>query len=107
MELEHGNMKAYLWGFFLSMALTLAAYFTVAQDLLTGRYLIGAIIALALLQAIVQLILFLHLGTEHKPHWNSLVFFFMAMVVLILVFGSLWIMHNLDYNDMPPMDMMR
>jgi heme/copper-type cytochrome/quinol oxidase subunit 4 len=34
-----------------------------------------------------------------------LVFSFMIMVLVIIVFGSLWIMYGLNYREMPPMDM--
>jgi heme/copper-type cytochrome/quinol oxidase subunit 4 len=42
--------------------------------------------------------LFLHLGNEAKPRLKLLVFGFMALVVMILVFGSLWIMYSLNYR---------
>lgn len=61
---------------------------------------------LAFGQFVVQLVYFLHLGTEQKPRWKLLVFWFMIVVVLIVVVGSLWIMYNLNYNMiMPPENM--
>jgi len=47
----------------------------------------------------------MYLAGEDNPHWNLLVFFFMIMVLVIIVFGSLWIMYSLNYREMPPMDM--
>jgi cytochrome o ubiquinol oxidase operon protein cyoD len=52
----------------------------------------------------IQLHYFLHLGDEPKPQWNLLTFGFMIGVVLILVFGTLWIMNNLNDRMMPQMD---
>lgn len=49
----------------------------------------------------IQLFFFLHLGQESKPYWNSQLFLFMLTILVILVIGSLWIMHNLSYNVMP------
>jgi len=49
------------------------------------------------------LIFFLHLGIESKPRWNLLVFYFMVVVLAILLYGSFWIMSNLDYRMMGKM----
>jgi cytochrome o ubiquinol oxidase subunit IV len=46
-------------------------------------------------------VFFLHLGRETRPRWKLAVFLFMLGVILILVFGSLWIMTNLNYRMMP------
>jgi cytochrome o ubiquinol oxidase operon protein cyoD len=84
--------------------LTLGAYILVLQHVnghhlfLTHRFLIGVILLFAMLQLIVQLVFFLHLGREKKPRWNLQVLMFAALVVTILVAGSIWIMSNLDYN---------
>ena len=107
---EKGTVKFYLLGFILCIALTLAAYFLVAKELLSGMTVILAILGLGVIQLAVQLIFFMHLGSEYadgrpKHHWNMLVFFFMIMVLVIIVFGSLWIMYNLNYRELPPMDM--
>lgn len=104
---ERGILKLYLTGFVLSIALTLAAYFAVDEYLLDRRVLVFAISALAIVQAFVQLIFFLHLGKESRPRWNMLVFLFMLLVVAIIVLGSLWIMYNLNDRVMSPMEMDR
>ncbi len=90
--------KSYLVGFLLSLGLTLAAYFMVSHHLGSGGVLMSIVVCLALVQLLVQLKFFLHLGSETKPRWNLLVFSFMLGVLLILVFGSLWIMYNLNYH---------
>ena len=38
---------------------------------------------------------------ESKPHWQTITFCFMLLVVFLVIGGSLWIMNNLDYNMMP------
>jgi heme/copper-type cytochrome/quinol oxidase subunit 4 len=58
-------------------------------------YLVGS---LAIAQLITQLLFFLHLEKEPKPRWNLLVLSFAVTVAVILVFGSLWIMQNLNYR---------
>ncbi len=93
-----GTIKSYTIGFVGSLILTLVAYFLVTQHVFEGWETVFAIVGLALIQLIVQLLFFLHLGRESKPRWNMLVFLFMAIIVAILVFGSLWIMNNLNYH---------
>lgn len=93
-----GDFKSYLIGFLLSLELTLAAYWLVVDHGLNNRVLMAAILCLAIIQLMVQLIFFLHLDKESKPHWNLMVFGFMAIVLIIIVFGSLWIMSSLNYH---------
>lgn len=101
-EVSSRTLKSYIAGFVLSLLLTMATYLVAISHILAGRALVGAIVALALTQLVVQLLFFLHLGNENRPWWNLQIFLFMGMVVAILVFGSLWIMSNLDYNTMSP-----
>jgi len=100
-ETDRGTLRTYVIGFVASIVLTLGAYLLVTHHLLSRRLLIAAVIGLALVQFLVQLLFFLHLGRESKPRWKLMVALFMVMVVLILVFGSLWIMTNLNYRMSP------
>ena len=100
-SVEYGNLKSYLIGFAASIVLTLAAYFLAIQHPFTGWKLDASVALFALIQASLQLLLFLNLAREARPRWNVLVFLFMLMVILILVVGSLWIMYHLNYNMMP------
>jgi cytochrome o ubiquinol oxidase operon protein cyoD len=59
---------------------------------------------LALLQLIVQLICFMHVGQEEEPRWKLLVFDFTLVVIVIVVFGTLWIMGHLDHSSMTPQE---
>lgn len=96
------SFRRYAIGFGLSIIFTLIAYFAVVNGILSGQNLIFLIASLALLQAAVQLIFFLHLSQEKGARWNLMMFLFMAMVVIIVVAGSLWIMSNLSYHGMSP-----
>jgi cytochrome o ubiquinol oxidase operon protein cyoD len=100
-ETDRGTLRTYVTGFVASIVLTIAAYLLVTHRALSRRTLIAAVIGLALAQFLVQLLFFLHLGRETKPRWKLMVALFMVMVVLILVFGSLWIMTNLNYRMTP------
>jgi len=92
------TLRAYTTGFVLSLALTLAAYYSVVNHKFSGNALLYWVAWLAIIQFFVQMIFFLHLGRETRPRWKLVAFLFMTMVVGILVFGSLWIMQNLDYH---------
>lgn len=99
-----GSMKSYVIGFILSIAFTLLAFYIVAEHLFTGWIIDLVIVGLGLVQAVIQLLFFLHLGEEPKPRWNLLAFLFMMLVVSILVLGTMWIIYSLDYrlmSDMP------
>ena len=95
---EEIKLRSYIIGFVSSVILTLCAYFAVTQNAFDRGLLIAVIVGLSLIQFTVQLIYFLHLGTERKPRWKFLVFSFMVSIVLILVIGSIWIMDNLNYH---------
>lgn len=98
---NHGTLRGYIIGFVLSLMLTAAAYVSVVGEVLKGGMLVAVITALAIAQLLVQLVFFLQLQRESRPRLNLVVFAFMLIVVGIIVIGSLWIMHNLDYNMMP------
>jgi len=97
------SSKPLIWGLVLSVILTLAAYFLVQGHSYNKAVLLGLIMGLGMLQAIVQLVFFMHVGIETKPHWNLIMFLFMVLVAIVIVGGSIWIMSNLDYNVMPGM----
>jgi cytochrome o ubiquinol oxidase operon protein cyoD len=99
-EVARGTVRSYTTGFGLSLILTIGAYLLVAHDVFSGWSLVFALAGLAIAQLLVQLIFFLHLGRESRPRWNLTVMLFAVMVVSIVVFGSLWIMKNLNYNHM-------
>lgn len=92
----HGTLKNYIIGFILSLVLTCLSFSLVLFKILQGKPLVYTLVILALFQAIVQLLFFLHLGKEEKPRWETVVFYFMVLVLLIIAVGSLWIMQDLN-----------
>jgi cytochrome o ubiquinol oxidase operon protein cyoD len=96
----HGTLKSYLIGFLVSLLLTGGSFFLVLTRLLSENFLIYSIIGLAITQAIIQLLFFLHVGQEAKPRWETLIFYFMLLVLFIVVIGSLWIMFDLNHRVM-------
>jgi cytochrome o ubiquinol oxidase operon protein cyoD len=94
------NFQTYSAGFGLSVILTLLAFWVVSAKLYTPAFTVGIIVTLAIIQLFVQLLFFLHLGDETKPRWRLTTLGFGLLVVVIVVFGSLWIMEHLNYNMM-------
>lgn len=102
-EKWHGTLKSYLIGFASSLLLTLTSFFLVVTKLLSDPVTIITIVCLALFQATLQLIFFFHFGREAKPRWETIVFFFMVMVLLIIALGSVWIIFDLNRRMMSNM----
>ncbi len=105
-------LRSYVVGFGLSLMLTLIAYLLVRGNLpdhnpaFTRDTLTAAVLTLAIAQLFVQLSFFFHLDQERKPRLNGTVLTFAAIIVFILVAGSLWIMANLNRNmNMTPAQM--
>lgn len=99
-HLWKGSLKPLVWGFIWSIILVLAAYFITVEYAIPHWVFLIVIMLLAAAQATIQLVFFMHLGIEESPKWNLRMFLFMLLIIVVLVGGSLWIMHNLDYNVM-------
>lgn len=100
-QLIKRSKKTYLAGYFISLLLTTTAFLLVYTHLFSRTLLIATLAFTALLQAAVQLKCFLHIGEEDKPYWESTIFAFLIVVLLIIIGGSLWIMYDLDQRMMP------
>lgn len=97
-----GTFLTYTTGYVSSILLTLGAYVVVVNHILNGGTMVFVIVAFGMSQLLVQLLFFLHLGSESGPRWNLVIFLFTIIIVAIMVGGSLWIMANLNYNMIPP-----
>ena len=99
-EASKKAMRSYITGFVLSIILTLIPYYLVVKDVFTAQSLVGTVVVFGVLQLFVQVVFFLHLHPKSRPRWNVIVFLYTLLIVAFLVIGSLWIMHNLNYNMM-------
>jgi cytochrome o ubiquinol oxidase subunit IV len=97
---SHGSLKSYTAGFILSIVLTLIPFYIVVNEVISGWGLVFSLFGFAVAQLLVQLQFFIHLGEESRPRWNLVMFLCMALILMIVVFGSLWIMNNLNYHMM-------
>ena len=97
---SHGSFGSYTDGFILSVLLTAAAFGIIMTGSLTGQSAVLAIAGLAFVQIIVHLVFFLHMNTSSAQRWNVMAFGFTVLTAVILIVGSLWIMHNVSMNMM-------
>ncbi len=98
-----GSLKDYGIGFGLCLALTLVSYFIIHDQWLSGLALMVTMGTLAIVQAFVQLYFFLQVGKDPKKNSNVVVLGFMALIVVIVVVGSIWIMDSLNSRVMTGM----
>jgi cytochrome o ubiquinol oxidase operon protein cyoD len=94
----HARTKTYVVGYLVSIILTLISFTLVAQGALPVVAIVGVIVGLAVIQVVIQLIFFLHIGSGHGARWKIVTFLFAVLTAGILVGGSIWIMNNLNYN---------
>lgn len=92
--------KSYFVGLGISIALTLASYFSVTLKLFEPIGIYTIISILAIIQVLIQIVYFLHIGSEGKPRWNLMSFIFAVIMVVIVIAGSMWVMYNLNTNMM-------
>jgi cytochrome o ubiquinol oxidase operon protein cyoD len=96
------------FGFVASLILTLTAFLLIVRPAffpLEKPMIIAILLCLAVCQAIVQSIFFLHILQEKKPRWNLIIFASTICIILVIVVFSMWIMHHLNYNMMPHQSM--
>ena len=100
----HGSRKGYWIGFLLSVLLTAPAFALVMSGVIADpRLTAGIVMALAMVQIVVHMIYFLHMNTKSENGWTMLALIFTAIIVLIVIAGSLWVMYHMNLNMMPGM----
>jgi cytochrome o ubiquinol oxidase operon protein cyoD len=103
--MKTATLKTYSIGLVASVGLTLGAYALVVNKMLTGQALVLTILAMAVVQLVVQMIYFL--GAESANRWNFGTFMLTLGTVIIVLGGSIWIMNHLNYammSDAPAME---
>ena len=101
----HASRRTYLIGFLLSVALTAVPFWLVMTGALAPQVAGILIVALAVAQILVHTVCFLHVNTRSEGGWTLMAYAFAAVMVLIVIAGSLWIMHHLSVNMMPVAEM--
>ena len=92
------HFGVYVFGFITCIILTLVAFYGVMHPSLSRHQLFTLVFGTALVQFIVQAICFLGLNVktlQGKMNVTSLIY---TMIVAgTTIFGSIWIMYNLNY----------
>ncbi|TDK26243.1 cytochrome o ubiquinol oxidase subunit IV [Luteimonas aestuarii] len=100
--IPHVSAKEYLTGFVLSVVLTAIPFWLVmAKVLPTPAITTLVILAFAVVQVVVHMVYFLHMNPKSEGGWNLLALVFTLVLVVIVLAGSLWVMHHLNTNMMP------
>ncbi|ACC74893.1 cytochrome o ubiquinol oxidase subunit IV [Paraburkholderia phymatum] len=100
-DASHGSVKHYVIGMLLSLALTFASFGVVMTHVVPRAMGLTAVVALCVVQLLVQLRYFLHLGSSADQRSNTGIFVCTALLIAIIVAGSLWVIHNANVNMMP------
>lgn len=91
----------YLKGFKLSIILTVIPFFLASFEFLTREASIILVVVCAVIQVLVHFGYFLHMRhKDPETGWNKVSLVFTAIVVFIIVAGSIWIMWNMNHNMM-------
>lgn len=90
----NSDRKSYVIGGALSVALTLLAFGVVAMGLPRRSAMLVVGLA-AIAQLVVQLRYFLHLRTSGQEREDLQVLLFSALLLIIMVAGSIWVLGDL------------
>jgi cytochrome o ubiquinol oxidase operon protein cyoD len=100
----HGSVKDYLIGFGLSVVLTAVPFWLVMTGAIADpRTTAYVIMAFAAVQVVVHMVYFLHMNSKSENGWTLMALIFTAIIVVICLSGSLWVMYHMNINMMPGM----
>lgn len=89
------TLRPYLIGYALALALTGLPFALVAWHALPASSTLAIIAVAAVVQMLVHLRFFLHVSPKTSAPENLIVLAFAAVLIVILVGGSLWILFDL------------
>jgi cytochrome o ubiquinol oxidase operon protein cyoD len=95
------GIRGYLVGFVLAALLTGVSFYIAQSTLVWQPSIPIALTVLAMAQMGVHLVFFLHMTSGPDNINNALALAFGLLIVMLLVFGSLWIMTHLNHRMMP------
>ena len=98
---------SYLVGFVLAALLTAVSFYMARSSLVWAPSIPIALSVLAIAQMGVHLVFFLHMTSGRDNVNNLMALAFGLLIVMLLVFGSLWIMAHLNHHDPSMHEVMR
>ncbi|WP_208278798.1 cytochrome o ubiquinol oxidase subunit IV [Massilia oculi] len=102
-HVTHYSAKDYMIGFALSAILTIIPFWLVMGNVLAPETTKWVILAFAGVQLIVQMMYFLHLNSKAEGGWNMMALILTIVILVIVMAGSIWVMHHMNTNMMPGM----
>jgi cytochrome o ubiquinol oxidase operon protein cyoD len=101
---NHGSLKSYSIGFVLSVILTAIPFWLVMNRVIANsNTAIFVLLGLAAVQIVVHMIYFLHMNTSAEGGWSLMALIFTAILLVIVLSGSIWVMYHMNHNMMPGM----
>lgn len=101
-----GGLRGYVIGLGAAALLTAASFWAATTDLIYAPGVPLFLIALAIGQMGVHLVFFLHITTGPDNTNNVLALGFGVLIVVLVLFGTILIMHQMNAHMMSP-EMMR
>ena len=98
------RLRTYLIGFVASAVLTAIPFWIVMSGAMGDTAsAVALIMTFAVAQILVHTVAFLHVNARAQGGWTLIAYVFTAVLLLITIAGSLWIMFHLNTNLMPGM----
>src|SRR5690348_18320245 len=92
------KLGVYTAGLISCIILTLIAFWAVMAAPFAKHIIFATIYAAAIIQFVVQIMCFLRLNTQTKQgQINVMSIVFTLVILIVIIFGSLWIMWSLNY----------
>ncbi|WP_250481984.1 cytochrome o ubiquinol oxidase subunit IV [Caballeronia sp. NCTM5] len=93
-DFPHVTVRGYLIGFVLAVVLTVASFWAATSGAFKGESAIVALAVLAAVQVIVHVVFFLPVNSSKGQRWHAISFAYTILMSLILIVGTVWVMHN-------------
>jgi cytochrome o ubiquinol oxidase subunit IV len=100
-------VRSYVIGLVLATLLSGVSFYLARSTLVWEPSIPIALTVLAIAQMGVHLVFFLHITAGSESVNNLMALAFGLLIVMLLVFGSLWIMTHLNHNMLPMDQIMR
>jgi cytochrome o ubiquinol oxidase operon protein cyoD len=93
-DFPHVTVRGYLIRFVLAVVLTVASFWAATSGAFKGESAIVALAVLAAVQVIAHVVFFLHVNASKGQRWHAMSFAYTILMSLILIVGTVWVMHN-------------
>ncbi|WP_270180530.1 cytochrome aa3 quinol oxidase subunit IV [Alkalihalobacillus sp. CinArs1] len=102
-EQTHSHFPwSHVIGFALSIILTLFALWVGFESGLSNTMIIVVVVALALFQAAIQLLMFMHISESEDSKYQVGTILYSLFIAVAVVAGSIWVMSfGMDHMHMP------